>query len=124
MANNYKPKKIVLSYEKFEEVIENALDGFDYKIGELYNYSLHLSKLNSMLMNLLTVTNKLLQDKKIFTEKEYNIELNKLIAETKILTELAAKDSRETQLEYNDIIYDTYDDTIFDNYNDSEIAHC
>lgn len=121
--DNYKPKKIKLSHEKFEEVIEGALNLFDVRINELYNYTISLSKLNSMLMNIITATNSILKNKKIFSDKEYNKVLNKIIEDNEKALDNAKIQAMMQQNIFNDIM-DTNKNFEFDKYSDEEIAHC
>ena len=123
MSKKYVPKKIKLSHEVLQENTEEYLDLVSNKIMELVDHIKYLNNFSSLLLNMITATNKVLTEKGIISSEEYLRKLKQLKSETQILVD---KQQKEDSIFYSynigEIIEDLYDNKGFEGFNDDEIA--
>ena len=123
MSKKYVPKKIKLSHEVLQENTEEYLDLVSHKIMELVEHIKYLNNFSSLLLNMITATNKVLTEKGIISSEEYLRKLKQLKSETQILVDKQQKeDSIFHSYNIGEIIEDLYDNKGFEGFNDDEIA--
>lgn len=120
MTQEYKPKKLKLIHEQNQEQIQETFDILFDQLTELQEHVVYLSELNSLILNMLTVSNRLLMAKGIISNEEYERQLTKIKEET---TEFKTNLDKQKEFleQYNNImepVIDNYDDKIFDDYDE------
>jgi len=123
MSKKYVPKKIKLSHEVLQENTEEYLDLMSNKIMELMDHIKYLNNFSSLLLNMITATNKVLTEKGIISSEEYLRKLKQLKNDTQILLDKQQKeDSIFHSYNIGELIEDLYDTKSFEGFNDDEIA--